>query len=310
MPSRPTPPTISVVGTGAVARAIARRHVDAGGRVLAIVSRDADRAEAAAASCGADRGSVYLAETLASDAVLVAVRDDAVPAVGRRIADTPDASQTVWWHTSGALSGAAFLDGLRVGGDEAATVQLALGSLHPLQAIESRSGDGAHDPAALASRLDGVHWFHEGAAPRLAAKLTAAWSGTLHSLALGSKSLYHAAAAHLSNHTVALYDSALRMLSAAGLDPAACRDPLLHLLTGTVSNLERLGVPHALTGPIARGDVDTVAEHVAALRAQCPEQLPSYLAMARAALDVAARKGGGTDEDRARILAVLERAQG
>jgi len=288
-----TAPSIAVVGTGPVGRAIARGHAECGGRVVAVVSRDAERARAVAASAHAERGTTQLADALVADVVIVAVSDRAVPVLGDRLAAEAGAADAVLLHTSGALSGSD------LGEDP-----LRTGSLHPLQSFtEPQNVD---DPdGALAARLPGVHWFHEGAGRDEARALVEAWGGVFHGLQPGGKALYHAGAAILSNHTVALAHAATRLFTLAGVRPEDAAPPLARLLTGTARNVAESGLPGALTGPIARGDVATVHLHLKALRDHAPELLPSYVEMARLAIEVAVEKGGVDAAREAALRAVL-----
>jgi len=96
------------------------------------------------------------------------------------------------------------------------------------------------------------------------------------------RTLYHAGLAHGANHLVTLVTQAMELLNAAGAeDPAATLRPLL---TAALDNALAEG-DAALTGPIVRGDVNTVRAHLAEVTANAPETLPSYVAMARATLD-------------------------
>ena len=95
------------------------------------------------------------------------------------------------------------------------------------------------------------------------------------------RTLYHAGLAHGANHLVTLVAEAMEILSATGaVDPAATLRPLL---TAALDNALDRG-DAALTGPIVRGDVETVRAHLADLAANAPHALPSYLALARATL--------------------------
>ncbi len=96
------------------------------------------------------------------------------------------------------------------------------------------------------------------------------------------RSLYHAGLAHGANHLVTLVAQAMELLSAAGADdPAAILRPLL----GAALDNALAEGDAALTGPIVRGDVNTVRAHLAEIRATAPDTLPSYVALARATLD-------------------------
>jgi predicted short-subunit dehydrogenase-like oxidoreductase (DUF2520 family) len=76
------------------------------------------------------------------------------------------------------------------------------------------------------------------------------------------------------------------------------------LLAAALENALLLG-PAALTGPVARGDADTVAAHLAAMRAQAPEALSAYLALARLTAEHALAARLLTADDAQRLLGVL-----
>ena len=117
------------------------------------------------------------------------------------------------------------------------------------------------------------------------------------------RTLYHAGLAHGANHLITLVAEAMEILSAAGADdPAATLRPLL---TAALDNALEEG-DAALTGPIVRGDVETVRAHVAVLRAKAPQTLPSYVALARATLDRAVTDGRLLPIRAAKMLRVLD----
>ncbi len=119
------------------------------------------------------------------------------------------------------------------------------------------------------------------------------------------RTLYHAGLAHGANHLVTLVAEAMEILSAAGAeDPAATLRPLL---TAALDNALEQG-DAALTGPIVRGDVETVRAHVADLVASAPQTLPSYVAMAHATLDRAVTDGRLLPIRASKMLRVLEAA--
>jgi predicted short-subunit dehydrogenase-like oxidoreductase (DUF2520 family) len=100
--------------------------------------------------------------------------------------------------------------------------------------------------------------------------------------------LYHAALAHGANHLVTLVNETADLLRRAGVEaPARMLGPLLG---AALDNSLRSG-DSALTGPVARGDADTVSAHLAALHAQAPEAVASYLALARRTADRALAAG-------------------
>ncbi|MGI9157057.1 MAG: Rossmann-like and DUF2520 domain-containing protein [Marmoricola sp.] len=119
------------------------------------------------------------------------------------------------------------------------------------------------------------------------------------------RTLYHAGLAHGANHLVTLVAQAMELLSASGADdPAATLRPLL---TAALDNALESG-DAALTGPIVRGDVNTVAAHLREIAANAPATLPSYVAQARATADRAVLDGRLQPLRRAKILALLDSA--
>ena len=119
------------------------------------------------------------------------------------------------------------------------------------------------------------------------------------------RGLYHAALASAANHLVTLVVQSGDLLRDAGVaDPARMLGPLL---SAALDNALRLG-DAALTGPVARGDADTVASHIEALAAAAPEVLPSYLALARLTADRALAAGTLSPPDAQRLLDVLSGA--
>jgi predicted short-subunit dehydrogenase-like oxidoreductase (DUF2520 family) len=116
------------------------------------------------------------------------------------------------------------------------------------------------------------------------------------------RDLYHAALASSANHLVTLVAEAADLLRKAGVsEPARMLGPLLY---AALDNALRLG-DDALTGPVARGDAETVASHIAALRAAAPDALPAYLALARLTADRAIAAGTLAAPDAQRLLGVL-----
>jgi predicted short-subunit dehydrogenase-like oxidoreductase (DUF2520 family) len=119
------------------------------------------------------------------------------------------------------------------------------------------------------------------------------------------RTLYHAGLAHGANHLVTLVTEAMEMLSAAGGDdPAATLRPLLQAALDNALNHGDA----ALTGPIVRGDVNTLRAHLADITESAPQTLPSYVAMARATLDRALADGRLLPIRAAKITGLLDAA--
>jgi predicted short-subunit dehydrogenase-like oxidoreductase (DUF2520 family) len=119
------------------------------------------------------------------------------------------------------------------------------------------------------------------------------------------RTLYHAGLAHGANHLVTLVAQAMELLEASGADdPAATLRPLL---SAALDNALVAG-DAALTGPIVRGDVNTVAAHVADIAETAPATIPSYVAMAKATADRAVLDGRLLPIRAGKIVRLLDEA--
>jgi predicted short-subunit dehydrogenase-like oxidoreductase (DUF2520 family) len=173
------------------------------------------------------------------------------------------------------------------------------GSLHPLQAF-------ADVETALAT-LPNSFFFLEGddEAVDVLRSLVISLEGRPVRIDSASKVLYHAAATAASNYLVTLLDYATGLMVKAGVPPDVALPALLPLVQGTVRNLDAVGLPDALTGPIARGDVGTVRAHLDALRRAPGDLVRVYVALARKTVEVALRKGRIEKEAADQILRLM-----
>jgi predicted short-subunit dehydrogenase-like oxidoreductase (DUF2520 family) len=222
------------------------------------------------------------------EVVLVAVRDDAVAAAAHDLAAGGQitARHTVL-HLSGLLDETA-LGPLRPTG-------AALGCLHPLQAITQPERAPERLRGALAALTGDVRAVEIGSAlARSLGMRPVVLPGT-------AKPRYHAAAAIASNYLVVLAAVAERLMSDAGLPREEARAGIAALMEGTIANVRAEG-PAALTGPIVRGDLETVRAHLAVLP---PELQNTYRVLGRAALGEAR-----LPEDAARAMRALLEGRG
>jgi len=119
------------------------------------------------------------------------------------------------------------------------------------------------------------------------------------------RTLYHAGLAHGANHLVTLVAQAMELLAASGAeDPAATLRPLL---SAALDNALKTG-DAALTGPIVRGDVNTVRAHLVQIAETAPATIPSYVAMAKATADRAVMDGRLLPIRAAKLVGILDEA--
>ena len=244
---------IGVIGAGRLGSALAGALVAAGYARVRIASRTEARAREVAAALGVEqRPTAVLVEE--SALVVLAVPDRAIAALAAGLAW--GAGQGVV-HCSGALA----LEVLAV----AAARDVLAGCLHPLQTFPiTLSPSGPQASADLFNRITcGV----EGAAPLgdLLAAIAEDLGARTVRLEGVDRARYHAAAVLVSNDVVALMAAATRAWTRAGLPQEDAREALAPLLLAAAANVAQLPLPQALTGPVARGDTETVARHLRAL---------------------------------------------
>lgn len=274
-------PRIAILGAGNLGATLGRALRRSGWPVAAVCRRDRGRARAAARVVGGGaRAFTDPARAVrGADLVLVTVRDGEIAALAASLAAARAvAPGALVLHASGALPSAA-LAPLRALGARTA-------SLHPLQTFAAPPG-----PRGGGAALEGVFWFHEGEAAAACRALVRRLGGRMRTIPAEGKALYHAAAVASSNYLVAVEDLAVRLAGAAGVPPGEALRALLPLVRGTVENLDRVGLPAALTGPVARGDAGTIRVHRAALRALDRDLDAAYAALGRHALRIARERG-------------------
>jgi predicted short-subunit dehydrogenase-like oxidoreductase (DUF2520 family) len=227
-----------------------------------------------------------------ADLALVTVPDDVLPGLIAGLAATGAPLEgRMLAHASGRHGLAVLEPAVRLGG-----LPLAL---HPVMTFTGRSDD--------ADRLRGT-CFGVTAPDVLrpaAEALVIEMGGEPVFIAERDRGLYHAALAGAANHLITLVTQAEDLLRAAGVaNPARLLGPLL---SASLDNALRFG-DAGLTGPVARGDADTVAAHVAALEAALsasPAAVAAYMAMARLTADRALATGLLKPADAERLLDVL-----
>jgi predicted short-subunit dehydrogenase-like oxidoreductase (DUF2520 family) len=259
--------SVTIVGAGALGTSLGLLLARAGWTLQGICSRTHRRALAASLRLGCPAFPDPAEPLARSSVLLLAISDDQVEAVFRRLAPALRPG-TLAAHTSGVH-----------GPEVLAGAELPL-ALHPLQSVP--------DPEAGLARLPGSVFSLQG--PPQALERGRAVVEALGGLPLplpegADRALYHAAACVLSNFTVVLAAWAEELGRRAGMaEPLAALRPLLR---GTVANLETLPPARALTGPARRGDAATVRRHLQALARAHPETLDLYRQLTRATLRLA-----------------------
>ncbi len=119
---------------------------------------------------------------------------------------------------------------------------------------------------------------------------------------------YHAAAGLVANGAAALAAVGAELLEKAGVSRADAAKMLGPLVRSVADNIEALGFPDALTGPVRRGDAAGVEKHLAVLRTKLPSAVALYLAAAQAQLPLARALGDAPPSAFDEVAALLERS--
>jgi len=280
---------LGFIGAGTVGTALAKTLRDRGYPVVAVFSRTPSSAERLAGmteGCHAADSAQAVAD--AAELVFVTTPDDAVGPVVAGINWRPGQSVV---HCSGADS----VDTLEPAREAGASV----GAFHPLQTFASVE--------QAIDNIAGSTFALEAEEPLLAIlkEMAAALDGHAIQLKAGAKVLYHTAAVIACNYLVTLVKLATDLWQTFDVGPDEATQALLPLLRGTVANIDRVGIPQCLTGPIARGDTGTVRKHLDAMEEAAPALLATYRDLGRQTVPVALAKGRIDEKQAEALLSLL-----
>jgi predicted short-subunit dehydrogenase-like oxidoreductase (DUF2520 family) len=263
-------PRIVIVGAGNLATALAVSLYIAGYGIEAVIARSRSsslkRARNLARAIGA-RASTSPPGALRADAVWFCVPDAEIACAARSLAGKFEWKGVVALHSSGVLTS-----------DELAALRelgAAVASVHPLMTFVR----GSRPPLA------GVPFALEGdaAAVRIARRMVKDLGGSAHAIRKEDKAAYHAWGTFASPLFTALLATTEQVASAAGVNRKQALRRMIPILRQTLENYAAFGAPDGFSGPIVRGDIETVRRHLQVLR-ELPEARGVYLALARAAL--------------------------
>jgi predicted short-subunit dehydrogenase-like oxidoreductase (DUF2520 family) len=271
-------PDVAIVGPGRLGGAIARELKAAGYPLREIVGRPRTKSlrQARALARKVRARALEIGERVDSRVVWICVPDSEIARVAEILKRRGDWQDRVVFHSSGAL-GARELKPLREAGASVAAV-------HPLMTFVS----------GTVPELDGVSFAVEGdpRAVRIAQRMVRDIGGRAVPIRADDKAAYHAWGAFTSPLLVALLVTAERVAKQAGISSSAARRRMRPILEQTLRNYYDVSPPMAFTGPLVRGDLETVRKHLLVLK-KVPESLAVYEALAMSAmkhLPVANRK--------------------
>jgi predicted short-subunit dehydrogenase-like oxidoreductase (DUF2520 family) len=274
-----------MVGAGRAARTLARLWREAGVFAIGAVSnRSLASAQAATTFIGSgvpsEFGALDARASASAQVVMIGVTDSEIEGVAQQLATRwsvleAGSAPAVVFHLSGALP-AQSLAGLR-------SVGAAVASLHPVTSFA--------DPAALLVSFASTPCALEGDAAALAVlePALARIGAKVFRIDGNSKLAYHAGAVFASNYLVCLLDAATQAYAQAGIDAVEALALARPLIRQTLENVFAHGSAAALSGPIARGDVELVLAQHAALAVRNQDLARLYQELGRHAARLAQR---------------------
>jgi predicted short-subunit dehydrogenase-like oxidoreductase (DUF2520 family) len=261
---------ITIVGAGNLANVLAGSLHASGYRIDQIIARERSESLLHAGRLAARVGATAVSSRkvqISADVIWFCVPDRAIREAAAAIESSTDWSGKVALHSSGTFTSDE-LGPLRRRG-------AVVASAHPLMTFVHGSKP----------KLAGVPFAIEGdrKAARIARTLVINLGGTAYSIRAEDKPAYHAWGTLASPLFTALLATCEQVAAAAGVKRNAAKKKMLPMLKQTLANYEALDAAGTFSGPIVRGDVETVKRHLGVLR-KAPVARAVYIALAQAAL--------------------------
>jgi len=268
LPAMAGKPVVTIVGPGRLGAALTLALHEAGYRIDEIVTRPGGQRRAAALGrrVGAKVVSFDRAE-LSGDVIWICVPDGAIRDVAHQLRNAGEWRGKYVFHSSGALPSSELVELKRRGAE--------IASVHPMMSFVHRA----------APSLRGVSFAIEGDASvaRVARNIVKTLGGDAIAISARAKPLYHAFGAFASPMLISVLAVAEEVGQAAGLSRAAARKAMLPIVAQTIRNYEKNGGAGAFSGPIIRGDVETVRRNITSLQSLSEAQ-QAYAALGEAAV--------------------------
>ena len=271
---------LNCVGAGLVGKTLCHlmaRHI----QLNQVINQSQSSAQQAVDFIGAGRpfgiGSKPLTHLEPADIWMITCPDDLIESVGNKIIQSGRLQPgNIIFHCSGAISSKIF--------QIPKLADISVASVHPIHSFS--------DPRSSLESFSGTPCAIEGdpKATKVLDDLFQSIGADLFSINSESKSLYHASTVMACNYLVSLLELSKMMLSQAGVDHKNHSNPLKGLIEQTLGNYLTGDAQTALTGPISRGDVDTIASHLTALENAPSNWRKVYCSLGNIAADISSKQ--------------------
>ncbi|MGB9700940.1 MAG: Rossmann-like and DUF2520 domain-containing protein [Thermodesulfobacteriota bacterium] len=281
---------IGFIGAGITGTALAWTLYQKGFNIHAVTSRGLSSVETFASrikNCEICNSAQEIADNC--DLIFITTPDDIISSI---------ASSVMWRKQQYVVhcSGAHSLDIL----EPAAKSGAIPGGFHPLQSFA--------DIEQAMRNLPGSTFAIEAEEPLLSLlkDMAVSLNGEWILLKSEDKPLYHAAAVFASNYLVTLVKIAADLWNNFGVPAERACQGLLPLMRGTLENVQKIGLPNCLTGPVARGDLGTIKKHIETLKRANPEIFACYKLLGWHTIPIALAKGKISLQQAAELKKILK----
>ncbi|MBR5272595.1 MAG: DUF2520 domain-containing protein [Clostridia bacterium] len=276
---------IGFIGAGKVGSSLGK-YLSVSGNVAGYFSRSENSSRAAASFTSSKFYQNVSSLVSECDVIFVTTPDGVVADVWEQLKTLSISGKTIC-HCSGSLSSQVF-EGIEQTGAYAMSV-------HPLQAISDREKSVHLLKGCIFTiegderKIDEIKSFFES------------FGNIVKTISAKDKTLYHAAAVFVSNLPIALTQVGVDILMRCGFDYDSALKALAPLIVGSATNAAQKGAVNALTGPVERGDTETVSAHLGVIS---ESEREIYLLLTNKLVDVASEKN--PDRDYTELKKILE----
>jgi predicted short-subunit dehydrogenase-like oxidoreductase (DUF2520 family) len=284
-------PSLNIIGAGRVGQTLGKLfHNQQCFEIAGIFNKNFNSARKAVDFIGAGKAYIAIEDLPLSDATMITTPDGEIESIAFLLKDkTSLKPHSIIFHCSGSAP-SEVLSPLKTHG-----IQIA--SVHPIMTFAN--------PAVSFGHFDGVHCAFEGdvGAFALLERAFTQIGGLVFKIATEKKSIYHAATTVACNCLVALMDIAAELFVEAGLSREKALAAMQPIVKKTINNIFSLDAVHALTGPIARGDIKTIRAHVDSLEDTYAASV--YKILGKKLIELSTKKKAATEQQLLEIERIL-----